>query len=94
MAFAIHSSGAALLEFLGPMGNATGPKPDPVPLAAIPFRGNCNGFPRSRMFLRFTSRRGNLFFGHTNIFGDHSVSFGFGYCGAIGYPAQYAGLRS
>ena len=44
------------------------------------------------MFLRFTSRRGNLFFGHNNIFGDHSVSFGFGYCGAIGYPAQYAGL--
>jgi hypothetical protein len=72
------------------MGNAT--RPNPVPIATIPFRGNCHGFPRNTVF-RFASRRGNLCFSDANIFGDHSVSFGFGFRACSGYFAQHARLR-
>jgi hypothetical protein len=88
----------ALLDFLDPMVDATRPNPvgppNPLPIATIPFRGNCQGFVTNPVFLvRFASRSGNWCFSGTNIFGDHSVSFGFGFCASLGYPAQHARLR-
>jgi hypothetical protein len=73
------------------MVNATGP--NPVPIATIPFRGNCQGFLDPVFFVRSVSRCGDLSFSDANIFADHSISFGFGFCATLGYPAQHACLR-
>jgi hypothetical protein len=81
-----------LLDFLDPMVNAT--EPNPVSIATIPFRGNCRSFLGDPVFpVRFASRCGDLSFTDANILHDHSVSFGFGFCATLRYPAQHARLR-
>jgi hypothetical protein len=80
------------LDFLDPMANATGS--NYVPIATIPFRRNCRSFLRDPAFIvRRPSRCGDLSFSSANIFGDHSVNFGVGFCATSGYPAQRAHLR-
>jgi hypothetical protein len=76
------------LDFLDPRFNATGP--NPVAIATIPFRGKWRGFLRNPVFRRFASRRGNLSLSGANISGDHSISFGVGFCVTLGYSAQHA----
>jgi hypothetical protein len=74
------------------MVNATGP--NPVPIATVPFRGNCHSFLRGPVFIvRRKSHCWDLSFSVANIFRDHSISFGFGFCATMGYPAQHARLR-
>jgi hypothetical protein len=63
-----------------------------MPIATIPVRGNCKSFLLAPVFLvRFASRFGDLSSSGANIFGDHSISFGVGFCATLGYPAQHAG---
>jgi hypothetical protein len=90
---ALRLTAALFLHFLDPMVNATGP--NAVPVATIPFRGNCQSFLSDPVIIvRPGSRCGNLSFSAARIFGDHSISFfGFGFCATMGYPAQHARLR-
>jgi hypothetical protein len=68
------------------MVNATGP--DPVSIAAIPFRGNCQSFLRAPLaFVRYAGSFGELRFSGADVFTDNSISVGVGFCATLGYPA-------
>jgi hypothetical protein len=69
------------------MVNAAGP--NPVPITTIPFRGNCQSFLCAPVSLvRYASRFGELSFSGADIFTDHSIRVGVGFCATLGYPAQ------